>query len=150
MTGSEIQNILYDGMKALLEADRASEHPALMPPLSGKVYRKGHRPEQSGQPQRDKEDIVVAVIAGNDEQIQKGSCLVNVYIPDTLTTSGAYHQSRRTEMAERWLKGVPKALSRMGDVSFKRSAMILTLEKAEIHQHYASLKMDFKLLNPDY
>jgi len=150
MTGSEILEILYNGVKALLAADRESEQPVITPPLSGQLYRKGHRPEQSGQPQRDKEDTVVAVIAGSDSQIQKGSCLVNVYIPDTLTSGGAFLQSRRTEQAERWLKGLPGALSRMGDVSFKPSAMILTLEKAEIHQHYASLKMDFRLLNPDY
>lgn len=150
MTGSEVLNALYEGMKALVLADRESASPMVFPPLTGTVYRKGYRPEQSGQPDRDTEDVVVAVTSGNDRQVQEGSCVVNVYVPDTLTAGGAYYRSRRTDPVELWLKGVPKALSRMGDISFKSASMILTMEESAIHQHFVSLKMDFKLLNPDY
>lgn len=45
--------------------------------VSGKVYRKGMRPEGATT-----EDIVVKFLAGAEGQIQSGVIVVNVYVPD--------------------------------------------------------------------
>lgn len=148
MTGGEIETYLFDGMREIIAADKASLYPMVSPELSGSVYYRGTRPLQNEEGATAKEDVVVAVIAGNDRQIQKGSCVVNVYVPDTVVASGAHMKNKsRTDMLEAWAKTLPLLLSRRGDVTFSRSSMVLTLPEDSIKQHFVSLKMDFKLLN---
>lgn len=148
MTGGEIETFLYDGMKALVASDQASESPMVSPALSGGVYYRGMRPMQNEQGETGKEDIVVAVITGNAKQFQNGSCVVNVYIPDTHTASGAWMRTKsRTDAVEAWAETLPKQLSRCGDILFEKSGMVLTLQEEALHEHFVSLKMDFYLLN---
>lgn len=45
--------------------------------ISGKVYRKGMRPDDARG-----EDIVVSFLAGTNQQIQSGIVNVNAYVPD--------------------------------------------------------------------
>ena len=45
--------------------------------VSGKVYRKGMRPEGAAT-----EDIVVKFLAGAEGQIQTGVIVMNIYVPD--------------------------------------------------------------------
>ena len=45
--------------------------------ISGKVYRKGMRPDDARG-----EDIVVSFLAGSHQQIQSGIVNVNAYVPD--------------------------------------------------------------------
>ena len=138
MTGGEIEKVLYQCVKAI----------GL--PVSGEVYYRGMRPLQNGDDQG-KEDIVVAVLTGTADQVQKGSCLVNVYVPDVLVPSGAYlKDKRRTDDVERWLADVPRELTRRSGILFRPSGMILTLEEDGLKEHFVSLKMDYKLLNTDY
>ena len=150
MSGGEIETYLYEAMKSIIADDKASVHPMLETPLSGSVYYKGTRPLQKEQGGTDKEDVIVACLAGNESQLQSGSCVVNVYIPDCLTNSGMYmRDKRRTDVVEAWLKTIPALLS-VNDIYFKRSSMVLTIEEMSIHQHFVSLKMDFQLLNESY
>ena len=138
MTGGEITKVLYQCVKAM---DL---------PVTGEVYYKGMRPLQNGD-DPGKEDIVVAVLTGTAGQIQKGSCVVNVYVPDTQVASGAFlWNKRRTDEIERWLASLPKELTRRSGILFKPSGMIATLAEEKVKEHFVSLKMDFKLLNADY
>jgi len=138
MTGGEIAKVLYECVKAM---DL---------PVSGEVYYKGMRPFQNGD-DPGKEDIVVAVLAGTAGQIQKGSCVVNVYVPDTQVASGAFlWNKRRTDEIERWLAALPREVTRRSGILFKPSGMIATLAEEKVKEHFVSLKMDFKLLNADY
>lgn len=138
MTGGEITKVLYQCVKAM---DL---------PVTGEVYYKGMRPLQNGD-DPGKEDIVVAVLAGTAGQIQKGSCVVNVYVPDTQVASGAFlWNKRRTDEIERWLASIPREVTRRSGILFKPSGMIATLAEEKVKEHFVSLKMDFKLLNADY
>lgn len=138
MTGGEITKVLYQCVKAM---DL---------PVTGEVYYKGMRPLQNGD-DPGKEDIVVAVLTGTAGQIQKGSCVVNVYVPDTQVASGAFlWNKRRTDEIERWLAALPRELTRRSGILFKPSGMIATLAEEKVKEHFVSLKMDFKLLNADY
>lgn len=151
MTGGEIEQFLYEGMKALIASDKAAATPMVSPALSGEVYYRGMRPVQREQGGTDTEDVVVAVIAGNDKQLQKGSCVVNIYIPDTTVQSGAHLKNKsRTDMVETWANTLPKALTRRGDIYFSKSSIVMTLQEEAIHQHFVSLKMDFALLNENF
>lgn len=138
MTGGEITKVLYQCVKAM---DL---------PVTGEVYYKGMRPLQNGD-DPGKEDIVVAVLTGTAGQIQKGSCVVNVYVPDTQVASGAFlWNKRRTDEIERWLAALPREVTRRSGILFKPSGMIATLAEEKVKEHFVSLKMDFKLLNADY
>ena len=151
MTGCEIENFLYEGMKAIIASDRASDSPVVNPALSGGVYYRGTRPLQREQGGTDREDIVVACTDGDEHQIQKGVCVVDIYVPDITVASGAHMRNKqRTDMLESWAKTLPSLLTRSGDIYFTRSSMVLTRSEDAIHQHYVSLKMDFRLLNNDY
>ena len=138
MTGGEIEKVLCQCVKAM---DL---------PVTGEVYYKGMRPLQNGDDPGN-EDIVVAVLTGTAGQIQKGSCVVNVYVPDTQVASGAFlWNKRRTDEIERWLAALPRELTRRSGILFKPSGMIATLAEEKVKEHFVSLKMDFKLLNADY
>ena len=151
MTGGEIENFLYEGMKAIIASDRASASPVVRPALSGKVYYRGTRPLQREQSGTDREDVVVACTEGDDHQIQKGECVVDIYVPDITVASGAHMKNKsRTDQLEAWAKTLPSLLTRRGDIYFTRSAMVLTRPEEAIRQHYVSLRMEFRLLNNDY
>lgn len=124
---------------------------ALEPPISGKVYIKGFRPLQNDFNDGNKEDIVVSALAGDDAQLQHGSCLVNIYVPDTQTASGNFYKTKqRTEPLAEWASTLPQRLSKAGDIYFEKQGMILTLQEEALHEHFVSIKMDFYLLNENY
>lgn len=151
MNKGKIEEILYKGLKSIVSSDNASSNPMLSPALSGKVYYQDTRPVQNETDESVKEDIVVSVPAGNNSQLQSGSCIVNIYVPDILTASGSYMRYKsRTDMIEEWANTLPQKLNRLGDIYFTRSSMVVTLKEEAIHQHFVSLKMDFKLLNEDF
>ncbi len=151
MTGGELEKFLYEGMKALVASDKAAASPMVSPALSGGVYYRGTRPMQNEQGAANKEDIVVAVLTGNEKQFQKGSCVVNIYIPDIRTASGATMRNKeRTDIVEAWAKTLPKQLTRRGDILFEKSGMVMTLQEEALREHFVSLKMDFTLLNESF
>lgn len=151
MTGGEIERFLFESMRALVASDREAESPMVSPALSGDVYYRGMRPMQNEQGAANREDIVVAVLAGNEKQFQKGSCVVNIYIPDIRTASGAEMRDKgRTDSVEAWAKTLPKQLSRRGDILFEKSGIVMTLQEEALHEHFVSLKMDFTLLNESF
>ena len=138
MTGGQLETILYNALKAM---DL---------PINGEVYYSGMRPTQNGN-DPNKEDIVVRSLTGDNKQVQKGSCLINVYVPDITVASGAVlKDKRRTDTLEQWATTLPTVLTRATGILFRPSGMITTLKEPDIKEHFVSLKMDFKLLNEHY
>jgi hypothetical protein len=134
MTGNELLSYMYRKISAL-KADGYL-------PINGTIYKRGERPLDAKS-----EDCVIAVIAGTSTQIQEGEVVVNIYVPDIINAEGLYKEHRqRTEAMEHILEGLPMLLTAMGDVRFVASGMILTLEEEDIHQHFASIKMTFRVL----
>ena len=138
MTGGQLETILYNALKTMVL------------PINGEVYYSGMRPTQNGNDQN-KEDIVVRSLTGDNKQVQKGSCLVNVYVPDITVASGAVlKDKRRTDALEQWAATLPTVFTKATGILFRPSGMITTLKEPDIKEHFVSLKMDFKLLNEHY
>lgn len=122
---------------------------AAKPPITGGVYFKGMRPRQQDNDSH-LEDCEVLVLAGSGSELVKGTCAVNIYVPDTLTASGLYLRSKaRTDELERWLQELPTKI-RSGAVYFTRDGLVSTLEEESTHEHFVSLKMKFKVVKDLY
>lgn len=139
MTAGQIETILYNTVSDA------------QPPVSGNVYYRDTRPEQTPPLGTGLEDVVVAVITGNEQQIQSGTCVVNVYIPDVLVASGAYlRDKQRTDQIESWLVTLPDRITAASHIHFTRNTLVQTLPEPNLRQHFVSLKMDFQTLNENY
>lgn len=137
MTGNELLTYMYKHIVQLKNEGYL--------PINGNVYKANERPLDANA-----EDCCISVIGGNSLQIQEGDVVVNIYVPDIMNTEGLWKENRaRTEQMEYILESLPMLLSSMGDVRFTIGGMILTLEEEGIHQHFASIKMNFKVLT-DY
>lgn len=115
--------------------------------LSGSVYKRGLRPIQNEQDSHT-EDAVVGVISGNVDEVQKGTCVLNIYVPDILTSSGEYleNKMRTAEIAET-VELLPKAFRNNSKrVYFTLSEQVTVLAEDNTHEHFVSLKMDYKVL----
>ena len=119
--------------------------------VSGGVYYRGLRPSEKNISSY-KEDIVIAFLTGDGTDIQKGTCLVNVYIPDVQASSGLYYadKERCIEVATE-LESFPKyATLNDKSIVFAQSGMIATFAEESVRQHFVSLKLEFKVLNNNY
>lgn len=138
MTCEQLETLLYERVKAANL------------PISGGVYYRGTRPMQNENDEH-KEDCVVAVLTGTGGELAKGTCLVNVYIPDIRTNGGRYLKNRtRCEEISELLDVLPMTIRKDCAVYFSRSEMILTEEEPDLKEHFVSLKMDFKLIQENY
>lgn len=134
MTGNELLTYMYKHITQLKSDGYL--------PIEGNVYKANERPLDA-----QTEDCCIAIIAGNASQIQEGEVVVNIYVQDVMNAEGLWKEDReRTEAMEHILEGLPMLLTSMGDVRFTASGMILTLEEEDIHHHFASIKMSFKVL----
>ena len=137
MTAGEIETLLR---KRVMEA---------APPITGKVYFKDMRPRQNDNDLH-LEDCEVAVLTGTGSEQIEGTCTVNVWVPDTLTSSGIYMKSkRRTDAIEAWMTTLPPII-RDGRIYFQRDGIIATLKEQDTNEHFVSLKMRFKVLVNNY
>ena len=137
MTGNELLTYMYRLVVQLKNEGYL--------PIKGNVYKANERPLDANT-----EDCCIAIIGGNALQIQEGDVVVNIFVPDVMNAEGLWKENReRTEAMEHILEGLPMLLTSMGDVRFTIGGMILTLEEEGIHQHFASIKMNFKVLT-DY
>lgn len=119
--------------------------------VAGSVYYRGLRPIQKNATAY-KEDIVVAFLTGTNGDIQKGTCLVNVYIPDVQASSGLFYADKKRCAAIAALLELFPSYATENDESiyFCQSDMIYSFAEESIHQHFVSLKMDFKVQNENY
>lgn len=142
MNGEKLEKVLYDIAKAF-NTDYLN--------VGGGVYYRGLRPFHDNISSY-QEDIVIAFLTGTSGDIQKGTCLLNVYIPNVQANSGIFYQDKqRCAAIAEALESFPKFANDNADgIYFKQSDMIYTFAEENINQHFVSLKMEFKVLNNNY
>lgn len=142
MTSDELEIVLFECVKSFVGEQM---------PIGGKIYYMGSRPIQANATDY-QEDAVVGFLTGRGADVIEGTCLVNVYVSDTLTPSGQYYKSkiRCVEVAQLLMQFPSYANKAQGQVFFDRREVIATLAEESIKQHFVSLKMDFKVLNQYY
>lgn len=122
---------------------------ALQPPISGGVYFKGMRPRRDAATEG-LEDCEVLVLTGSGSEVVEGTCVVNIYVPDTFTQSGQYLRKKgRTDALEAWLRDLPPRL-RSGRIYFKTDGLVTTEKEQSTNEHFATLKMKFKVQDNNY
>ena len=143
MNSETIETRIHDMVEAFIKDKHLT--------IGGKVYYRGSRPIGKNQSSY-AEDAVVAFLTGTSGDIQKGTCLVNVYTNDIQAPSGMYYKNktRCEEIAAALDKFPAYATQYDKDIYFKQSDIIRTEAEEEIHQHFVSLKMEFKVLNENY
>jgi len=142
MNGETIEQRLFDLASAFTKECLA---------IKGRVYYRGLRPIAKNNSSYN-EDAVVGFLTGVSGDVQNGTCLLNIYVPDIVAKSGLYYKDKsRCGVIATALEAFPAfANKRDKDIYFKQSDMILTISEEEIHQHFVSLKMEFKVLNENY
>lgn len=142
MNGEKIEKVLYDIAKSFN---------IKFLDVSGGIYYRGLRPTEKNVSLY-KEDIIIAFLTGTSGDIQSGTCLVNVYIPDIQAKSGIFYADKqRCEYIAGELEQFPKFANKNEyGIYFKQSDMIYTFAEESINQHFVSLKMEFKALNKNY
>ena len=142
MNGETLEKRLYDIAKSFNKS---------VLNVGGNVYYRGLRPIQKNASSY-KEDIVVAFLTGDGSDLQKGTCLVNVYVPDVQVGSGMFYtnKERCAVVAEALEQFAVFANQSGSDIYFKQNGMIATLAEENIRQHFVSLKLEFKVLNNNY
>ena len=142
MSSETVEKRLFDITKAFVEN---------VFPIGGKVYYRGLRPIATT-PSEYEEDAVVAFLTGAHGDVQKGTCLVNIYVSDMQAGSGMYYEDKvRCEEVASALETYPAFANQYDlDLYLKQSDMIVTIAEDEIKQHFVSLKMEFKVLNENY
>ena len=143
MNSETIETRIHDMVEAFIKDKHLT--------IGGKVYYRGSRPIGKNKSSY-AEDAVVAFLTGTSGDIQKGTCLVNVYTNDVKAPSGMYYKNktRCEEIAAALDKFPAYATQYDKDIYFKQSDIIRTEAEEEIHQHFVSLKMEFKVLNENY
>lgn len=142
MNGETIEKRLFDLIRAYNES---------VLKVAGSVYYHGLRPIRKNATAY-KEDIVVAFLTGTNGDVQQGTCLVNVYVPDIHADSGMFYADKqRCAVIASLLEKFPSyATEHDAYIYFRQSEMIYTFAEDSINQHFVSLKMDFKVLNENY
>lgn len=112
--------------------------------ISGGVYRQGMRPRDSR-----KEDAIVIFSTGIPGQIQEGSVVINIYVPDIDPWgNGVFVENgARTEAlewaAQEWVESLTYDKS---IYKFRLQQTIYTEDEPSIKQHFIVVKLAFKLV----
>ena len=135
MTGQQIENDIYGLVKTGAIADA----------ISGNVYKYGMRPRNS-----QLEDAVVKFVTGLDGQIQRGTVVVNIYVPDIEPFDNGIlvrNIARCTEiegLANAWVDSLADTPT---NYLFELSNMVYTEEESEINQHFVTVRIRFQVTN---
>jgi len=111
--------------------------------INGNVYKFGTRPRDSK-----KEDAIVKFVTGYDGQIQSGTVVINIYIPniDAFNNGVLVRDITRCSeieiSANQWVESLTACKS---DYLFRKAQTIYTEEEPEINQHFVSVRLRFKL-----
>jgi len=131
-TGQQIEDDIYGFLKSS----------PLSSLINGKVYKFGTRPRDSR-----KEDAVVKFVTGFDGQIQSGTVVINIYVPDfDAFDNGVLVRdiNRCTEIESVSNKWVESLTAEISDYMFRKAQTIYTEEEPEINQHFISIRLRFK------
>lgn len=142
MTSDALEIVLFESLKKFVSEEL---------PISGRVYYRGSRPIMKTQSDYE-EDAVVGYLTGVGADVIEGTCLVNVYVKDIVASSGQNYKdkTRCVEVADALMRFPSFANKAQKSVYFNRREVIETLAEESIKQHFVSLKMNFKVLNPYY
>lgn len=133
-TGEEVEDDIY-------ELVQSSPLKSL---IGGAIYKYGMRPRDSKL-----EDAIVKFITGLDGQIQTGTVVVNIYVPDVdARGDGVYVRNKPrckaiAMKANEWVKSLTAGTT---GYMFELAQTIYTEEESAIRQHFVSVRMKFKLL----
>lgn len=131
-TASEIETDIYNLLK----------NTAISTAVSGKVYRDGYRPKDSNL-----EDAIVIFTSGLSDQIETGVITVLIYVPDvdvyqngTKLKNGARILVLE-QAAKTWVNSLNASVS---NYLFELNQTIMSLPDPEIHQHFISIRLNYK------
>lgn len=110
--------------------------------IKGKVYRPEMRPADATS-----EDIIVKFLAGEDEQIQTGVVICNIYVPDVVNAKGrkVIDHERIAELELLVLSFIKNFDST--EYLIKTDGSMQTYLNEEINQHLISVRIKFQRLN---
>ena len=131
-TGSQIERDFY----TLINASSLGKS------IKGKVYRPEMRPADATS-----EDIIVKFLAGEDEQVQTGVVICNIYVPDVIKAKGrkVIDHARIAELELLVLSFVENFDS--SEYLIKTDGSMQTYLNEEIDQHLISVRIKFQRLN---
>jgi hypothetical protein len=131
-TGSQIERDFY----ALISASSLGKG------IKGKVYRSEMRPADATS-----EDIIVKFLAGEDEQVQTGVVICNIYVPDVTKAKGrkVIDHARIAELELLVLSFIENFDS--SEYLIKTDGSMQTYLNEEINQHLISVRIKFQRLN---
>lgn len=110
--------------------------------INGGVYHAGDRPKDSR-----KEDVTVAFVAGIPGEIQTGTILVSVYVPDLDHFSrGAYGKdgTRCNELARLLDSWADTLTCDRSSYRFRRENAVVTEPEPSIRQHFVVLRLGYE------
>ncbi|MDR2765132.1 MAG: hypothetical protein LBB90_08895 [Tannerella sp.] len=132
-TGQQIENDLYEFLKK-------SSLPGI---ISGNVYKYGVRPKDSVL-----EDAIVKFVEGSDGDIQEGTVVVNIYVPDFDPYGDGIlrkdiERCQEIEVAANtWVESLGAGRS---DYQFRKAQTIHTQEEDEIRQHFVTVRLRYRV-----
>ena len=131
-TGSQVERDFY----ALIGASRLGKG------IRGKVYRPEMRPADATT-----EDIIVKFLAGEDEQVQTGVVICNIYVPDVIKSDGrkVIDHTRIAELEELMLSFIENFDNT--EYLIKTDGSMQTYLNEEINQHLISARIKCQRLN---
>jgi hypothetical protein len=132
-TGQQIENDVYGFLAE-------SSLPSL---INGTVYKYSKRPKDSHL-----EDAVVRFVSGFDNQIQSGTVVIDIYVPDfDPYNDGIFRKDDiRCEQLEAAASAWAESLTAdKSDYLFRKTQTVYTEEKADIHQHFVTVKLRYRI-----
>ena len=113
--------------------------------VTGQVYRKGMRPENSKL-----EDIVVKFLAGFDGQIQSGIVVLSIYVPN-ITQLGCTRKVENTARVEELENAVLDFVKNCADTEYlyEFEDSMTSLDVEEIDQHAINARIHYQRLTED-
>ena len=118
---------------------------ALAGMVSGKVYRKGMRPEGS-----ELEDIIVKFLAGQEGQIQSGVIVLSVYIPN-ITRKGSTRKVENTARVEELENAIIDFVKTCPDTEYlyEFDETMTSLDVEDIDQHAINARIHYQRLTEE-
>ena len=135
-TGSEIQDDIYQLLR----------QSTLTGTLTGKVYKDGYRPRDSG-----KEDAIVIFTAGVPGQIESGIVTVNIFVPDIdpydngIWVKDGERCGQIEAEAQKWVDSITAGV--IPGYIIRLNTTIHTEEEPAIRQHFVVIKLKYKYAN---
>jgi hypothetical protein len=109
--------------------------------IKGKVYRSEMRPYDATS-----EDIVVKFLAGEDDQIQTGIVICNIYVPDVLKAKRKVIDHARIAVLEELALDFIQNFSNT-EYLVRTDGSMQTYLNEEIGQHLINVRIKFQRLN---